>query len=78
MRGLRVLRNAEYKTDLINEMMSFPVGVHDDAVDALGLVGQLLDKTMSGREPEPEPVEEEMEEGYVVAPPTPIAGRRRR
>jgi len=78
MRGLRVLRNAEYKTDLINEMMSFPVGVHDDAVDALGLVGQLLDKTMSGREPAPEPVEEEMEEGYVVAPPTPIAGRRRR
>jgi hypothetical protein len=24
--------------------MSFPVGVHDDQVDALGLVGQLLDR----------------------------------
>lgn len=78
MRGLRVLRDADYKTDLINEMMSFPVGVHDDAVDALGLVGQLLDKMMAGREPEPEPVEDEVDDGYVIAPPTPIAGMRRR
>lgn len=75
MKGLRVLRDAPYKTDLINEMMSFPVGVHDDAVDALGLVGQLLDRMTSGREL-PEPVEVEEEEGFVV-PPIPM-GRRRR
>lgn len=75
MKGLRVLRDAPYKTDLINEMMSFPVGVHDDAVDALGLVGQLLDRMTSGREL-PEPVEVEEEEGFVV-PPLPM-GRRRR
>ena len=75
MKGLRVLRDAPYKTDLINEMMSFPVGVHDDAVDALGLVGQLLDRMTSGREL-PEPVEVEEEEGFVV-PPIPISRRRR-
>lgn len=75
MKGLRILRDAPYKTDLINEMMSFPVGVHDDAVDALGLVGQLLDRMTSGREL-PEPVEVEEEEGFVV-PPIPM-GRRRR
>lgn len=75
MKGLRVLRDAPYKTDLINEMMSFPVGVHDDAVDALGLVGQLLDRMTSGREL-PDPVEVEEEEGFVV-PPIPISRRRR-
>jgi hypothetical protein len=29
--------------------LSFPVAKHDDQVDALGLVGQLLDKTTDGR-----------------------------
>lgn len=48
-RGLRYPRNAPWVTDLISEMMSFPVGVHDDQVDALGLVGQLLDRMMSAK-----------------------------
>lgn len=30
--------------DLENEMFSFPAGVHDDQVDALGLIGLMLDK----------------------------------
>jgi predicted phage terminase large subunit-like protein len=47
-RGLRVLRSAPFVTDLVNEMMSFPVGVHDDQVDALGLVGQLIDRMLAG------------------------------
>ena len=29
----------------------FPAGKHDDQVDALGLVGQLLDKMTSGQKP---------------------------
>ena len=48
-RGLRYPRNAPWVADLISEMMSFPVGVHDDQVDALGLVGQLLDRMMSAK-----------------------------
>ncbi len=51
--GLYVPRDAAWKTDLVSEMMSFPVGVHDDQVDALGLVGQLLDKMTSGTKPRP-------------------------
>ncbi|MEZ2132706.1 MULTISPECIES: phage terminase large subunit [unclassified Sinorhizobium] len=68
MRGLRILRDAPWKTDLINEMMSFPVGVHDDQVDALGLIGQLLDRMASGT-----PIVEEKDDtpppGYFRAPP---------
>ena len=37
-------------------MLSFPAGRHDDIVDALGLVGQLLDRMLSGEKPQvPEP-----------------------
>jgi predicted phage terminase large subunit-like protein len=56
--GLYIHRDAPWKTDLISEMMSFPVGVHDDQVDALGLVGQLMDRMFAGtsKKPEPEPI----------------------
>jgi predicted phage terminase large subunit-like protein len=52
--GLRIDRNAPFRTDLINELLRFPVGVHDDQVDALGLVGQLMDK-MQGMTPVAKP-----------------------
>lgn len=59
--GFYIPRDAEWKSDLISEMMSFPVGVHDDQVDALGLAGQLLDRMIGGRplpdEPEAVPPE---------------------
>jgi len=32
--------------------LSFDAGKHDDQVDALGLVGQLLDVMVKGRKPE--------------------------
>lgn len=35
-----------------SELLSFPAGKHDDQVDALGLLGQLLDQMVSGRKPE--------------------------
>ena len=37
------------------ELLSFPAGKHDDQVDALGLIGQLLDKMTSGHKPKKDP-----------------------
>lgn len=41
--------NAPWIADLLGEMMNFPVGKHDDQVDALGLIGRMLDTMTSGR-----------------------------
>lgn len=77
-RGLRIPSDAPFLSDLITEMMSFPVGVHDDQVDALGLIGQLIDRMSSGSRPKPEPAKPiyQMEDGYVRAPALPRVGRR--
>jgi predicted phage terminase large subunit-like protein len=48
LEGLRVPINAPWYADLKAEMMAFPAGKFDDQVDALGLVGQLLDKMLLG------------------------------
>jgi hypothetical protein len=53
MEGLYISPDAPWKADLISECLRFPAGVHDDQVDALGLVGQLLDKMMAGLNPRP-------------------------
>jgi hypothetical protein len=46
-------QGAPWFADLRAELLSFPAGKHDDQVDALGLVGQLLDKTNAGQKPKP-------------------------
>lgn len=51
--GLYVPANAGWVADLRSELLSFPAGKHDDQVDALGLIGQLLDTISVGRKPEP-------------------------
>ena len=43
--------------------MGFPAGKHDDIVDALGLIGQLLDYMAVGKKPDPEP-ERPKDTGY--------------
>lgn len=45
--------NALWLADLEAEMLSFPAGVHDDAVDALGLAGRLLDTMAAAHVPAP-------------------------
>lgn len=77
-RGLRVHKDAPFVTDLINEMISFPVGVHDDQVDMLGLIGQLIDRMSSGQGPKPDKPKPiyAVEDGYALAPPLPSARRR--
>lgn len=51
LEGLYVPINATWYADLRSELLSFPAGKHDDQVDALGLVGQLLDRMMKGKKP---------------------------
>jgi len=58
---------------LMSEMMSFPVGVHDDQVDALGLVGQLMDRMTPGK---PQKKPDRMDYSAVYASPLP--GQRKR
>src|SRR6185312_5236593 len=49
--GLYVPTHAAWYADFRAELLSFPAGRHDDQVDALGLVGQLLDRMVAGRKP---------------------------
>jgi len=50
--GLYVPLHATWFPEFRSEMLSFPAGKHDDQVDALGLIGQLLDRMIKGRKPE--------------------------
>ncbi len=51
--GLHVPAFVEWMPEFQAELMSFPAGKHDDIVDALGLVGQVIDRMIPGR-PVPE------------------------
>lgn len=55
--GLYVPIDSPWYADVVAEMMSFPAGRHDDCVDMLGLIGQLLDFMTAGRAlKKPDPV----------------------
>jgi predicted phage terminase large subunit-like protein len=49
--GLYVDFSAPWFAELRAELLSFPAGKHDDMVDMLGLIGQLLDKMLAGSKP---------------------------
>lgn len=49
MQGLYLPEGAPWVPDFRSELLSFPAGKHDDTVDALGLIGQLLDRMMHGK-----------------------------
>src|SRR5262249_9146596 len=50
--GLYVSTNAPWLAEFKREL-SFPAGKHDDQIDALGLIGQLLDQMVPGQKPKP-------------------------
>ena len=78
MFGLHVLRGSPFWADLVSEMMSFPVGVNDDQVDALGLAGQLIDRMMSGRKvKEDKPKVPQPQGGVVLEGPPQTASKTR-
>jgi predicted phage terminase large subunit-like protein len=66
--GLYVPEKAEWYPALRSELLSFPAGKHDDQVDALGLVGQLLNKMSLGQHP-PKPEVVKNISGYRAAQP---------
>jgi predicted phage terminase large subunit-like protein len=50
--GLYLPVNAQWAAEFRRELLTFPAGKHDDQVDAIGLIGQLLDHVMAGKKPE--------------------------
>ena len=63
LEGLYVPTHASWYSAFRSELLSFPAGKHDDQVDALGLVGQLLDKMVPGQKPK-EPPKPKPDTGY--------------
>ncbi|WP_052402668.1 phage terminase large subunit [Muricoccus aerilatus] len=57
--GLHLPRAAPWRQAFEAELLTFPAGRHDDQVDALGLVGQLLDRMVKGSALRPKPDEQE-------------------
>lgn len=49
-KGLFIPSGEVWKSDLVSELMSFPNGKHDDQIDALSLVGQMLDQIRAPEE----------------------------
>ena len=64
LQGLYVPAAAKWLPDLRAELTAFPEGKHDDQVDALGLVGQLMDRYVPGYIPKKP--DNEKWPGYVV------------
>jgi predicted phage terminase large subunit-like protein len=63
LEGLYVPTNVPWFAEFKRELLGFPAGKHDDQVDALGLVGQLLDQMVPGQKPEP-PQKPKPDNGY--------------
>jgi predicted phage terminase large subunit-like protein len=51
LEGLYLPTNKPWAEQLRSELLGFPAGKYDDQVDALGLIGQLLDMIIPGRTP---------------------------
>jgi len=49
--GLYVPRSASWRAEFESELLRFPAAKHDDRVDALGLIGNLLDDSRAPSKP---------------------------
>ena len=63
LEGLYAPSSAPWFAEFKRELLSFPAGKHDDQVDALGLIGQLLDQMVSGQKPR-QPEKPKVDSGY--------------
>jgi predicted phage terminase large subunit-like protein len=52
VRGLFIPASEPWVADLVAEILAFPAGRHDDQVDCMSLLGQLLGQLIVGRAPE--------------------------
>lgn len=73
MEGLYVPINASWYSDFRAELLSFPAGKHDDQVDAIGLVGQLLTRMSAGVARKDQAVKDANLSGYRKATNTAAA-----
>lgn len=55
LNGLYIPADAPWRAAFEAELLSFPAGKHDDQVDALGLVGQLIDMMIPPEKAKPPP-----------------------
>ena len=53
LEGLYVSAGSPWLADFRAELLSFPAGRHDDQVDAIGLIGQLLQQMVAPAKPQP-------------------------
>src|SRR6188508_2936961 len=63
LEGLYVPTNAVWFAEFKRELLSFPAGKYDDQVDALGLIGQLIDQMVPGQKPR-QPDKPKVDSGY--------------
>ena len=81
LNGLYVPVMADWYPTFKNELLSFPAAKHDDQVDMLGLIGQLLDDMITRETPPPtKPMrganEMTMDEAWAKASPKAAGDRR--
>jgi hypothetical protein len=67
LEGLYVAVSAPWYAEFRSELLGFPAGKHDDQVDALGLIGQLLDQMVPGQAIK-EPPKPKVDTGYRPLP----------
>lgn len=66
--GKVYILNREWTDTLVKELLSFPSGKHDDQVDALSLIGRMLNDMYKRVEKSPKKVEYEYKSGTIMLP----------